>query len=109
MTDNPMPQDNLLLTTDNLMLLENACPPRRSVFNIHVLMTVFVCVCVCGGVYCFHVVHPSEEVSCQKTYFCQSDCLSNLTIVYGLCTLNDTYNVTDKLFAIFQKREKQST
>ena len=35
--------------------------------------------------------HVREEVSCQKKYFWQSDCLSNLAILYGLCILDSSF------------------
>ena len=35
--------------------------------------------------------HVHEEVSSQKKYFWQNDCLSNLAILYGLCILNSSF------------------
>ena len=32
-----------------------------------------------------------HEVSCQKKFFLQSDCLSNLAILYGLCILDSSF------------------
>ena len=38
-----------------------------------------------------YIEHVHEEVSCQKSYFCPSDCLSNLVILYGLCIPDSSF------------------
>ena len=35
--------------------------------------------------------HVHEEVPCQNTYFWQSNCLSNLAILYGLCIIDSSF------------------
>ena len=38
-----------------------------------------------------YIEHLHEELSCPKKYFWQSDCLSNLAILYGFCILDSRF------------------